>query len=317
MTCYNYYIMVNKKYVVKLTTEDREFLQHFISGGKRSAREFQRAWILLLADKGKIDVEISELLNVSLRTVERIRTKYVTDGLESAIQDKPRPGQPRKLSSSQEAHIIAIACSDAPEGRERWTLELLREEAIKRSIVDNISTEPIRILLKKHDLKPWKKKTWCISELTDEFIERMNEILELYERPYNSKEPVICFDEKSKQLIADSRAPLPMKPGMPKRVDSEYIRNGTANVFMMVEPKAGLRYTIVRKRRTKKDFSICVEKLVSIYKTKVNKVHIVLDNLNTHFEKSLVDTFGKKKAKKIMKNVIFHHTPKHGSFQNL
>jgi len=145
----------------------------------------------------------------------------------------------------------------------------------------------------------------------------MNEILELYERPYNSKEPVICFDEKSKQLIADSRAPLPMKPGMPKRIDSEYIRNGTANVFMMVEPKAGLRYTIVRKRRTKEDFSICVEKLVSIYKTKVNKVHIVLDNLNTHFEKSLVDTFGKKKAKKIMKNVIFHHTPKHGSWLNM
>lgn len=148
--------MVNKKYVVKLTTEDREFLQHFVSRGKRSAREFQRAWILLLANKGKIDVEISELLNVSSRTMERIRTKYVTDGLESAIHDKPRPGQPRKLSSSQEAHIIA-ACSDAPEGRERWTLELLREEAIKRSIVDNISTEPIRILLKKHDLKPWQK----------------------------------------------------------------------------------------------------------------------------------------------------------------
>lgn len=146
--------MVNKKYVVKLTTKDRGFLQHFVSRGKRSAREFQRAWILLLADKGKIDVEICEFINVSPRTVERIRTKYVADGLESAIHDKPRPGQPRKLSSSQEAHVIAIACSDAPAGRERWTLELLREEAIKRSIVDNISTEPIRILLKKHDLKP-------------------------------------------------------------------------------------------------------------------------------------------------------------------
>ena len=149
--------MVNKKYVVKLTTEDKEYLQNFISKGKRSAREFQRAWILLLADKGKTDREISELLNVSKRTVERIRTRYVNEGL-NAIYDKPRPGQPKKLSSSQEAQIIAIACSDAPEGRERWTLELLRKEAIKRGIVDNISTEPIRILLKKHNLKPWLKK---------------------------------------------------------------------------------------------------------------------------------------------------------------
>ena len=149
--------MVNKKYVVKLTTEDKEYLQNFVSKGKRSAREFQRAWILLLADKGKTDREISELLNVSKRTVERIRTRYVNEGL-NAIYDKPRPGQPKKLSSSQEAQIIAIACSDAPEGRERWTLELLRKEAIKRGIVDNISTEPIRILLKKHNLKPWLKK---------------------------------------------------------------------------------------------------------------------------------------------------------------
>lgn len=148
--------MVNKKYVVKLTTEDKEYLQNFISKGKRSAREFQRAWILLLADKGKTDREISELLNVSKRTVERIRTRYVNEGL-NAIYDKPRPGQPKKLSSSQEAQIIAIACSDAPEGRERWTLELLRKEAIKRGIVENISTEPIRILLKKHNLKPWLK----------------------------------------------------------------------------------------------------------------------------------------------------------------
>ena len=149
--------MVNKKYVVKLTTEDKEYLQNFVSKGKRSAREFQRAWILLLADKGKTDREISELLNVSRMTVERIRTRYVNEGLD-AIHDKPRPGQPKKLSSSQEAQIIAIACNDAPEGRERWTLELLRKEAIKRGIVDNISTEPIRILLKKHNLKPWLKK---------------------------------------------------------------------------------------------------------------------------------------------------------------
>lgn len=150
--------MVNKKYVVELTAEDRDYLRNFVSKGKRSAREFQRAWILLLADKGKTDREISDLINVSPRTVERTRTKYVTRGLEAAIHDDPRTGQPKKLSDKQEAHIIAIACSDPPEGSEHWTLELLRDEAVKRGVIEDISTEPIRILLKKHNLKPWQKK---------------------------------------------------------------------------------------------------------------------------------------------------------------
>lgn len=150
--------MVNKKYVVELTAEDRDYLQNFISKGKRSAREFQRAWILILADKGKTDKEISDLINVSPRTVERTRTKYVTRGLDVAIHDDPRTGQPKKLSDRQEAHVVAIACSDPPEGRDCWTLELLRDEAVRRGVIEDISTEPIRVLLKKHNLKPWQKK---------------------------------------------------------------------------------------------------------------------------------------------------------------
>jgi len=122
------------------------------------AREFIRAMILLLSDKGKADTEIHEILNISTCTVQRTRQKYVTDGLDTALYELPRPGQPRKLSSAQEQQIIAIACSNAPEGRSHWTLELLREETIKRGIVDEISTEPIRILLERHDLKPWKKR---------------------------------------------------------------------------------------------------------------------------------------------------------------
>jgi transposase len=150
--------MVNKKYVVHLTEEDRNFLQKFTSTGKRSAREFLRAMILLLSDKGMTDEEIHEILNVSTCTVQRTREKYVTNDLDTALHELPRPGQPKKLSSAQEQQIIAIACSSAPEGRIHWTLELLRKEAINRGIVDDISTEPIRILLKEHNLKPWKKK---------------------------------------------------------------------------------------------------------------------------------------------------------------
>ena len=150
--------MVNKEYVVHLTKEDRDLLWKFVSSGKRSAREYRRAMILLLSDKGKTDVEIHEILHVSTRTIERTRQKYVTVDLDTALHELPRPGQPRKLSSAQEQQIIAIACSSAPEGRSHWTLELLREEVINRGIVENISKEPMRILLKRHNLKPWKKK---------------------------------------------------------------------------------------------------------------------------------------------------------------
>jgi transposase len=150
--------MVNKKYKVHLTEKDRIILQQFVSTGKRSAREFLRAMALLLSDKGKTDEEIHVILDVSTCTIQRTRQKYAVDGLDTALFELPRPGQPKKLSSSQEAQIIAIACSDAPEGRSHWTLELLRGEAVKRDIIDEISTEPIRILLKRHNLKPWKKK---------------------------------------------------------------------------------------------------------------------------------------------------------------
>lgn len=146
--------MVNKKYVVHLPREDQDFLEKFVSTGNHSAREYRRAMTLLLSDKGKTDVEIHEIFNVSTRTIERTRQRYVTGGLDSALFELPRPGQPKKLSSSQEQRIIAIACSAAPEGRSHWTLELLREEVINQGIVDTISKETIRILLKRNDTKP-------------------------------------------------------------------------------------------------------------------------------------------------------------------
>jgi len=141
--------MVNKKYVVRLTEEDREFLQKFVSTGKRSAREYRRAMTLILSDKGKTDEEIHEIFIVSTRTIERTRQRYVTGGLNSALFELPRPGQPKKFSPSQEVQIMAIACSNAPEGRSHWTLALLREAAINKGIVEDISKERIRLLLKK------------------------------------------------------------------------------------------------------------------------------------------------------------------------
>ena len=144
----------------------------------------------------------------------------------------------------------------------------------------------------------------------------MDDVLRLYERPYNPKKPVVCLDEKSKQLLEHAREPQPMKPGKPMRIDSEYIRKGTANIFVMVEPKAGKRYTVVRTRRTAMDFAIAVDTLVGHYPD-ADMIHVVLDNLNTHCEKSLVNAFGEEKTKRIMNRLKFHYTPKHGSWLNM
>lgn len=157
---------------------------------------------------------------------------------------------------------------------------------------------------------------WCIPKLTDEFIERMMDILELYERDYNPKIPVICFDEKTVQLLAHIRTPLPMKPGMPQRYDSEYERKGTANIFVFVEPKAGIRHLIARKQRTGDDFAVCMDALVNFYPD-ADKIVVVLDNLNTHTTKSLIKAFNGEKATKIIEKLEFHYTPKHGSWLNM
>jgi hypothetical protein len=135
---------------------------------------------------------------------------------------------------------------------------------------------------------------WCIPELNDEFIERMMDILEVYERPLNVREPVICFDEKNKQLTSHTREPIPAAPDSPERYDSEYERTGTANIFVMVEPKAGRRHTIVREKRTYREYSLCMKYLINSY-SEADKIILIQDNLNTHTEKSLCKAFGKGK----------------------
>jgi len=145
----------------------------------------------------------------------------------------------------------------------------------------------------------------------------MYDVLDLYAEPYDPKRPVIGFDEKPKQLIDDSRKPIPMKPGSPEKYDYEYKRNGTANIFVAVEPKAGKRRISVTDHRTKKDFAYEIQHLVDFEYKDADLLRIVLDNLNTHKKESLYETFEKKEAERILKKVEFHHTPKHGSWLNI
>jgi hypothetical protein len=162
------------------------------------------------------------------------------------------------------------------------------------------------------------KKMWCIPTITPEFVERMEDVLDLYERPYDAEEPVTCLDETSKQLLKDTRTPTRCKPGKLARMDHEYERNGVRNIFMLVEPKGGYRNTRVTKRRTAKDFAEAVYRIANLKRYKNTKcLHIVLDNLNTHTEQSLVMRYGVEVTIELMNRIIFHYTPKHASWLDM
>ncbi len=158
---------------------------------------------------------------------------------------------------------------------------------------------------------------WCIQEITEQYRTRMYRLLDLYKKDYNPAFPVVCMDEKSKQLLGDSRKPIAAKPGSYEKYDYEYKRKGTCNIFMAVEPKAGKRFTKVTDTRTKADFAYFIVDLVEVHFPNADCIQLVLDNLNTHFESSLVETFGKRRTNSIMKKIKFVHTPKHASWLNM
>ena len=144
----------------------------------------------------------------------------------------------------------------------------------------------------------------------------MYNVLDLYEEPHDPKKPLVCFDEKPKQLLENKRTSIPLKPGSPEKYDYEYIRNSTANIFMAVEFKAGKRVTQVTKRRTMADFATFIKMLVDEEYPDVEIIRLVMDNLNTHKEKSFYKTFDKEEAERILRKIEFHYTPKHASWLN-
>ena len=145
----------------------------------------------------------------------------------------------------------------------------------------------------------------------------MEDVLEVYKRPYDPKRPVVCFDEMNRQLVAETRTPAPGRPGQPKRYDYEYRRNGTANLLMMFEPLKARRHVKVTERRTRKDFAECIRELLNVHYADVEAVVLVLDNLNTHTPGSLYETFEPEEAKQLAKKLEIHYTPKHGSWLNM
>lgn len=159
---------------------------------------------------------------------------------------------------------------------------------------------------------------WCIPPDRDcEFVAAMEDVLEVYKRPEDPTRPVVCLDESSKQLVGEIRTPLPPAPGVPARYDCEYVRNGTANLFMAFEPLAGWRNVEVTDGRRRVDWAWFVKGLLDGRYRDAERVVLVMDQLNTHSPASLYEAFGPEEARRLAAKLEVHHTPKHGSWLNM
>ena len=306
------------KYKVVLNADEQAELELIISQGKHLAREIERAQILQMSHSGfYADKDVAEFLSISVATVYRTKRYFVEYGLSDALYDAPRSGQPRKLDANQEALLIAITCSKPPKGRCRWTLTMLGDQLISLTELETVSPETIRQRLKENDLKPWQKKMWCIGKLDATYLARMEHILDLYAEPADPMRPIINFDEAGKQLVEHVNEPIPMKPGKVAKDDYEYQRAGMANIFMFFDRHRGWRKTKVTDRKTAIDFAECMRELVDQEYPESKCIRVVLDNLSTHTEASLYKAFPPEEARRILRRLEFHYTPKHASWLNM
>ena len=170
----------------------------------------------------------------------------------------------------------------------------------------------------KSKIKPWLEGQWSIPpEQNAEFVWRMEDVLEVYTRPYEERFPQVCLDEKSKQLLADVREPLPTGEARPGRRDYEYERKGTANLFIVSEPLRGWRHVGVTERRTKIDWARCVKEIADVHYPRAERIVVLMDNLTTHTPAALYEAFDPAEARRLSEKLEIHYTPKHGSWLNM
>lgn len=308
---------MNVRYRVTLSEQERTQLQELLSGGRSQVREVKRAQILLAAAEGVTEEEIAKAVRTSATTIYRTKRSFVEEGLDAALHEAQHPGGHRKLSDKEEALLIATACSTPPEGRARWTLDLLAGKMVDLTAHDSLSRATVGRRLAENDLKPWQRKMWCVPKVDSEYVARMEDVLDLYAQPPDPERPVVSFDESPTQLIGEVRDPQPAAPGVPARIDYEYVRNGTANLFILYDIHAGWRHVEVTAQRTSYQFAHQMKALVDQHYPEAECVRVVLDNLSTHTAAALYDTFEPAEARRILRRLEFHYVPKHASWLNM
>jgi transposase len=308
---------MNIRYRVDLSEAERIELEALLRGGRHAARKLKRAQILLAADSGVPDEAIVQSLGVGGSTVYRTKRRFVEGNLDKALSEEPRPGAKRKLTGQDEALLVATACSRPPEGRARWTVELLAGEIVRLTDHETVSRETVRRRLAENELKPWREKMWCVPKIDGEYVARMEDVLDLYAEPPDPARPVVCLDESPVQLIGEVREPIPAAPGQAARVDYEYRRNGTVNLFVAVDAHRSWRKVTVTEQRTAKDYAERLRELVDVDYPDAECIRVVQDNLSTHTPGALYEAFPAPQAHRILARLEFHYTPKHASWLNM
>ena len=314
-----------KRYVVRLSAEERERLKALVRAGKSPAQLLTRARILLKSDvseagEGWSDSAIAAALDTSINNVARTRQQLVEEGFEATLKRKynPNSARPRIFDGAAEAKLIALTCSPAPEGFARWSLRLLEEKVVELNIVGESQRQHDRSDSKKNVLKPHRNRQWVIPpDANAGFVAAMEDVLETYQKPRDPDRPLVCLDETSKQLIVETRAPIPAKPGQPARHDYEYERNGVANLFMMFAPLEGWRHVKVTDHHAAVDYAQVLKELSDLHFPDADKIVLVQDNLSTHTTASLYAAFPAPEARRLANRFEWHYTPKHGSWLDM
>ena len=179
-------------------------------------------------------------------------------------------------------------------------------ELVRRTEHASISRETVRRRLAESDLKQWRKDMWCIPQVYAEYVARMEDVLDLYAEAPDPSRPVVCFDERSIQLIGEVRAPMPPRPGQLERYDCEYKRSGTANLFVFLDVHRPWRKVKVTASRTALDFAACMRDLADVHFPKAARIRVVLDSLSTHSAGALYQTFPAEEARRLLRRLEFH-----------
>uniref|UniRef100_Q01P88 Tc1-like transposase DDE domain-containing protein n=1 Tax=Solibacter usitatus (strain Ellin6076) TaxID=234267 RepID=Q01P88_SOLUE len=300
---------------IDVTPKDQKELARLLSGGVQQVQVVLRALVLLQLAKGASAPRISQVVPLTPQPSVRLRVVTSVAGWNLHCSRSSAPAQPRcstmLRNNGSSPWCAAILPRAAPAGPCDWWRRKLSNAGWspgwegKRFGFCSSTTTSSR----------GGKTMWCVAELDEEYISKMEDVLETYEKPHDPGEPVVCLDEKPVTLHADVRPTSPAKPGREARRDNEYERRGTANVFCAVEPKAGRHFTFATPDRSAFEFAHVVFELAMQYQ-QADTIHLVLDNLNIHCLKSLTDAFGMEMGCEVWDRFTIHFTPKHGSWLN-
>jgi len=251
----------------------------------------------------RTDECIAQILDIDRSRIYRVKRDCVEHSLEDALTRRiaERGHRPCALDGEQEARLIVMTYGEPPEGRARWTVRLLAEHLVELKIVDEISYSTVSRVLKIKEIKPWLRKEWVIPpEQNGAFVAAMENVIDVYTRPEDPAYPVVCMDEMPKQLSDECREAYRDDHEV-EYFDTEYVRCGTTNVFMTVDPLVGKRMVKVFEHKTRQDFAHFVENIAAMYPN-AKRITLVCDNLNTHDFGSLYETFDPEKPHALMRS---------------